>query len=379
MQRRRFGKHDFQVSALGFGMMRLPVLDQDQSKIDEEKTRELVHYAVDHGVNYIDTAYNYHGGQSEVVVGKILRKGLRDKVYLATKCPTWLVKTRDDFDRLLAEQLQKLQTDHIDMYLLHALNKDRWKVLLEANVFDFLSRAKADGRIMYAGFSFHDDVNTFKSIVDSFEWDFCQIQYNYMDERAQAGTEGLKYAASKNLAVVVMEPLRGGKLAQNVPTEVKAVWDKSGVKREPAEWGLRWVWNHPEVTVVLSGMNTMEQLRENIRTAETALPNSLSSGELALFDEVKRFYRSRVRISCTSCRYCSVCPQSIKIAELFSIYNDACMFGSREGLKRNYEQLKKNLGDPASCLECGQCEQACPQRLPIKSFLKQIDAELRGE
>ena len=377
MQRRKFGKYDFDVSALGFGMMRLPVIDNDQAKIDEEKTRQLVHYAVDHGVDYIDTAYNYHGGQSEIVVGKIFKEGLRDKVKLATKCPTWLVKAREDFDRFLEEQLQKLQTDHIDMYLLHSLNKERWKPLVEADVFDFLSRAKADGRIRYAGFSFHDDVATFKSIVDSYDWDFCQIQYNYMDEDTQAGTEGLKYASGKGLAVIIMEPLRGGRLVQNVPDEVQAIWDRSGIKRRPADWGLRWVWNHPEVTVVLSGMNSMEQLQENIKTAETALPNSLGREELALFDEVKAFYRGRIRIACTSCRYCALCPQSIKIADLFHMYNEACMFGTRDSLRRNYDRIKKDLGDPASCLECGQCEGACPQHLPIRKLLKEIDADLR--
>jgi len=377
MQRRKFGKYGFDVSALGFGMMRLPVIDRDQAKIDEEKTRQMVHYAIDHGVDYIDTAYNYHDGQSEIMVGKILKEGLREKVNLATKCPTWLVKVREDFDRLLAEQLVKLQTDRIDMYLLHSLNKERWQPLVEAGVFDFLTRAKQDGRIRYAGFSFHDDVATFKTIVDSYDWDFCQIQYNYMDECTQAGTEGLKYASRKGLAVVIMEPLRGGKLAQNVPDGVQAIWDKSGIKRTPAGWGLRWVWNHPEVTVVLSGMSAMEQLQENIRTAETAFPNSLSPEELALFEEVKAFYRGRTKIACTGCRYCALCPQNIRIADLFSAYNEAWMFDSVDSLRRSYQRFKEWAGDPALCLECGQCEEKCPQRLPVRQLLKEIDADLR--
>ncbi len=377
MQRRKFGVHDLTVSALGFGMMRLPVIDRDQSKIDEAKTRQMVQYAVDHGVNYIDTAYNYHGGQSEIAVGKILKEsGLRERVKLATKCPVWLVEKREDFDRFLAEQMAKLQTDRIDMYLMHSLNKGCWKVLKEANVFDFMRRAKEDGRINYAGFSFHDDVATFKSIVDSFDWDFCQIQYNYLDEYYQAGTEGLKYAAGKGLAVVIMEPLRGGSLAQSVPGEIQSVWDRFKVKRTPAEWGLRWVWNHPEVSVVLSGMNTMEQLEENIKTAESALPNSLGQDELALCDEVKALYRSRTKVACTGCRYCDGCPQGIQIASLFSAYNEAYMFGRRDRLAERYERLKQNLGDPSSCVECGACEAACPQSLPIRESLKAIHADL---
>lgn len=377
MQRRKFGVHDLTVSALGFGMMRLPVIDKDQSRIDEAKTRQMVQYAVDHGVNYVDTAYNYHGGQSEIAVGKILKEsGLRERVKLATKCPVWLVEKREDFDRFLAEQMAKLQTDRIDMYLMHSLNKGRWKVLKEANVFDFMRRAKEDGRIKYAGFSFHDDVATFKSIVDSFDWDFCQIQYNYLDEYYQAGTEGLKYAAGKGLALVIMEPLRGGSLAQNVPREIQSVWDRFEVKRTPAEWGLRWVWNHPEVSVVLSGMNIMEQLEENIKTAETALPDSLEQDELALCDEVKALYRSRTKIACTGCRYCDGCPQGIQIAALFGAYNEAYMFGRRDRLAERYERLKQGLGDPSSCVECGACEAACPQSLPIRESLKAIHADL---
>lgn len=374
MQRRKFGVHDFDVSALGFGCMRLPVIDDQPDKIDEEKTAEMIHYAVDNGVDYIDTAWGYHREQSEVVLGRILKGGLREKVYLATKCPTWLIEKREDFDKYLDAQLSKLQTDHIDMYLMHSLTKERWESILKHDVFDFIESAKRDGRIRYAGFSFHDDLATFKSIVDAYDWDFCQIQYNYMDENFQAGTEGLKYAASKNLAVVIMEPLRGGRLVRNLPAEVQEIMDRSGKGRSPAEWALRWVWNHPEVTVVLSGMGRLSEVKENIETARTALPNSLTPEDLLMFEEIKAAYRKRIKVNCTGCEYCLPCPQGIRIPKWFEAYNEAHMYNTMDGFPRRYEWLAEDSGNPVDCVECGNCEQACPQSLPIRELLKQIRA-----
>lgn len=372
MQRRKFGFHDFDVSALGFGCMRLPVIDNQPDKIDEAKTAEMIYYAVDNGVDYIDTAYSYHREQSEVVLGRILKEGYRDKVNLATKCPTWLIENREDFDKYLDIQLTRLQTDRIDMYLMHSLNKDRWNNLLKNDVFSFIESAKQDGRIRYAGFSFHDDLATFKSIVDAYDWDFCQIQYNYMDEKFQAGTAGLKYAAAKNLAVVIMEPLRGGRLVRNIPAEVKEIMERSGKNRTAADWALRWVWNHPEVTLVLSGMGKLDEVKQNIETAGTALPNSLTQEELEMFEQVKAAYRKRIRIHCTACEYCLPCPQDIVIPKLFDQYNDAFMYNTMDGFAQRYDWIVENWGNPEDCIECGQCEEACPQNLPIRELMKEI-------
>lgn len=362
--------------------MRLPtVADPDPGSevgnIDLEKSVEMIRYAIDNGVNYIDTAYNYHGGKSEVLVGKALADGYREKVYVATKLPVWLVESEADRDRLLNEQLEKLQTDQIDMYLLHALNKGSWKDrVLKYDILSFLDQAKADGRIKYAGFSFHDELDVFKEIVDAYDWDFCQIQLNYMDEEYQAGVEGLRYAAEKGLAVVIMEPLRGGRLVRNVPEEIQAVWDQAPEKRTPAEWAFRWLGNFPEVKVILSGMGTMSEVQENIRTLNDALPNSLSDEEMALVDQVKQIYNNRIKVKCTDCRYCLPCPQGVNIPRIFSIYNHASVYNMFEDGRRQYSRLIQDGTDAGQCIECENCESLCPQNLTIIEYLKEAHAAL---
>lgn len=375
---RNFGKTNEKVSILGFGCMRLPLLPGgDATQIDEEKSIELVRSAIDRGVNYIDTAYPYHGtgmgqgGASEPFVGKALKDGYREKVKLATKLPSWLIQTRSDMDKYLNEQLQRLQTDHIDFYLVHALNRKDWERLKENGIDEFLDSAIKDGRIKYAGFSFHDKLDLFKEIVDYYDWSFCQIQYNYLDEEFQAGTEGLKYAAERGLGITIMEPLRGGKLVNNLPQEAKDAFNEGDIKRTPAEWALKWIWNHPEVSVILSGMNSMDQITENIKVASETESNSLTEKELKLIDKVNNIIKNKVKVSCTACEYCMPCPAGVNIPGCFTAYNNYSMFGKDEV----YNMMLKPRNQLASnCVECGKCEAHCPQGIPIRQELKKVKA-----
>ncbi|MHB8076042.1 aldo/keto reductase [Desulfosporosinus fructosivorans] len=371
---RKFGKTNEMVSILGFGCMRLPILPGgDPTQIDEEKAIQLIRYSIDEGVNYIDTAYPYHGtgmgsaGQSEPFVAKVLKDGYREKVKIATKLPSWLIKTREDMDKYLNEQLERLETDVIDFYLVHALNSVLWKNVKEAGITEFLDQAIKDGRIKHAGFSFHDKHDNFNEIVDYYDWSFCQIQYNYLDENFQAGLEGLKYAAQKGLGITIMEPLRGGKLAVGLPDDVLDAFGQAEVNRTPAEWALRWVWNHPEVSVVLSGMNTMEQVVENLKIASEARENSLPEKELDVIDRAKSLFKQRIKINCTACGYCMPCPAGVNIPSCFAMYNNHHMFGREESYKMLQPQQRAS-----NCKECGICETHCPQAIPIRQELEKV-------
>ncbi|EGD52309.1 aldo/keto reductase [Thermoanaerobacter ethanolicus JW 200] len=370
MQYRQFGKLNIAVSALGFGLMRLPVIDNDNSKIDEAEAIKMIRYAIDNGVNYIDTAWPYHGGNSEIVAGKALKDGYREKTFLATKLPTWLINEEEDMDKYLNEQLKKLQTDHIDFYLLHALDKNKWENMKKVDALSWAEKKKQEGKIRYIGFSFHDEYPVFQEIVDYYDkWDFCQIQYNYMDIDVQAGEKGLKHAASKGLGVVIMEPIRGGRLA-NPPKAVQDIWDTAKVKRTPAEWALQWLWNQPEVSVVLSGMSTFEQLKENIESAKRSGINTLTKEELEIVSKVRNKYKELSPIACTGCNYCMPCPNGVNIPRNFELYNEAHMYNIYEANRKAY----KDLGDAkaSSCIECGTCESVCPQHLTIIDYLKEV-------
>jgi uncharacterized protein len=379
---RKYGKTNEQVSVLGFGCMRLPVIGGDPTNIDEEKAIKMIRHAIDEGVNYIDTAYPYHGtgmangGASEPFVAKVLKDGYRERVKLATKLPSWLIKTRADMDTYLNEQLERLETDTIDFYLVHTLGSHTWPVLLAAGITEFLDQAKKDGRIKHAGFSFHERVGLFKEIVDYYDWSFCQIQYNYLDENYQAGKEGLEYAAKKGLGIAIMEPLRGGKLVDNLPEEALNFFAQADVKRTPAEWALRWVWNHPEVSVVLSGMSAMDQVTENIKVAEAAQANSLTAKELKIIDQVKTIFKERIKVNCTACAYCMPCPAGVNIPGCFTVYNDYSVFGGTPETKERFRfTYNFRLGAAAlasKCVECGKCESHCPQEIAIRQELKNV-------
>jgi predicted aldo/keto reductase-like oxidoreductase len=380
MQYRKVPKNGDQLSALGFGAMRLPTR---MGKIDEKRAMRQIRGAIDQGLNYIDTAVPYHGGESERFVGRVLQDGYREKVKLATKLPPQSVNTREDMDRILDIQLKKLKPDHIDYYLLHGLEANQWKKLFNLGVLEFLDTVKASGKIRNAGFSFHGDRRTFKEIIDAYDWTFCQIQYNFLDETSQAGTEGLRYAASKNIAVMIMEPLRGGMLAASLPAEVQKIYDRAPVKRSAAAWGLRWVWNHPEVTVVLSGMNDEEHIAENIKTCQTAFPNAMSEAELATVAEVAGLYKRLMKVGCTGCAYCMPCPSGVNIPMCFSIYNDYYIGTSRMLARGMYGGMlmggiMPGRSDASLCRECGKCANACPQHIAIPQELKKVNSTLGG-
>lgn len=370
-----------ELSILGFGCMRLPA-KAGGTGIDEERAIRQLRYAIDHGVNYVDTAPAYHLGKSEQILSRALEDGYREKVRLATKLPPWSVRSREDMDTILNGQLATLKTDYIDYYLLHSLAKESFLRLKQLGVLEFLDAARKDGRIRNAGFSTHADLPAFREIVDSYDWTFCQIQYNYLDEHNQAGTEGLKYAHEKNLAVMIMEPLRGGNLGARVPDEIKKVWDGSPVRRTPAEWGLRWVWNHPEVTVVLSGMNDEAHIDENLKTAADAYPGSLTEEDLSRIGQVRDMYGQLMKVGCTGCSYCMPCPAGVDIPGCFSLYNDHHLFSFNRMAKFQYYGRHSGLMGGVSyaglCRSCGKCEKACPQHLPIRDLLKDVSREFEG-
>jgi predicted aldo/keto reductase-like oxidoreductase len=305
-----------------------------------------------------------------VVVGHALKDGYREKIKLATKMPSWFIEKYEDFDKYLNEQLGKLQTDHVDFYLLHGLSKKRWLKLRDLDVLKWAEKIIADGRIRHLGFSFHDDLEAFKQIVDGYDkWTLCQIQHNYMDIEYQAGTKGLKYAAEKGLAVVIMEPLRGGQLSKEPPESVKEIWNSATTKRTPADWALQWLWNQPEVSVVLSGMSTMQQVVENIASAEHSAIGLLGEKELSLIAEAREKYRKLSPIPCTGCEYCMPCPNGVNIPHAFHYYNDAMMYSDPRTARFRYRQEAKEAWAD-NCIECLECEEKCPQGIPISEWLK---------
>jgi len=374
MKYRKFGSLDWQVSALGFGAMRLPVIGDDYDQIDEPKALEMVRYAIDHGVNYIDTAYPYHGGNSERFLGRALQSGYRDKVKLASKLHPSTVETYDDFDKTLDEQLGRLQTDHVDIYLLHGLNLDRWPMFRDLGVLDWAEKAMSSGRIGHLGFSFHWTYDLFQEIVDGYDnWAVCQIQYNYVNANVQAGTKGLEYAVSKGLAVVVMEPLRGGLLA-NPPDRVRTMFDEAG--SSPADVALRWLWNKPEVSLVLSGMSTLEQVQQNMESAAKSGIGTMTPEELNFVSLARDTYEALVPIPCTKCRYCMPCPNGVNIPFNFELYNESIMFDKPDLNRFRYNSIMPEEQRASSCIACRECEEKCPQLIKISEWMPIVHAAL---
>lgn len=367
---------DLRVSALGMGCMRLPVQDIENKPIDRPEAIKLIRHAIDSGVNYVDTAYGYHGGDSEVLVGEALKDGYREKVILATKLPVWLVEKYEDMERLLDEQLARLQTDHVDVYLLHALNGARFDELVKLDFGKFLDDMVAKGKIRYPGFSFHDKYEPFMKILNTYDWKVCQVQMNLLDEFNQATMEGVKAAADKGIGVIVMEPVRGGALTKNVPDEVKALYATMPNNATPAEWAFKWLIDKPEFMTILSGMSNMEQLEENLKIFGKYASHCLAPAEKVMLNNVRKAYEARIKIGCTGCAYCQPCPQEIKIPNIFQGYDKANMFGELEGFFKNYKEKNSEL----NCISCGACVSACPQNFPVSipELLQQIHEESKN-
>ena len=371
MEKRRLEKLNIETSLLGFGCMRFPTTPTGE--IDEPVAEKMLDKAISEGVNYIDTAYPYHNGKSETFVGRVLQKYDRGSFYLATKLPVWLVNTLEDVDRLLEEQLKKLQTDYIDFYLLHALNKEHWDKMKEIGCLEHLEKLRAAGKIKYIGFSFHDSYEVFEDIISYRDWDFCQIQLNYMDAEEQAGLKGYELAASKNIPLVIMEPVKGGSLAV-FAEDIMAKFHEIDAESSAASFALRWVGSLPGVKVILSGMSSMEQVEDNLNTFRAFKP--LSEKEQETISQVTETLRDRVQNGCTGCRYCMPCPAGVDIPGCFSAWNTYHMYQNYNTVAWRWENDLGDKKQAKNCVKCGKCEQVCPQKLSIREDLARAQVDL---
>ena len=375
MKYRSMGKLNIRTSAFGLGCMRFNGAASGDSIIDEQKAISLIRQAVDGGVTYLDTAYVYLDKTSEIVLGKALQDGYRDRVTIATKMPAEHVHNRAEMEALLETELKKLQTDHIDFYLMHGIDKEKWEYFKSIGAPEFVDDMKKAGKIRYKCFSFHGPYEEFEYILQAYDWDMVQIQYNFMDINNQAGTKGLELAGKLGMPVVIMEGLLGGRLAK-APDNVQALYDAFPVKRSPVEWGFRWLCNHPEIAVVLSGCNEKEQIDENLRIFDTVEPGIMDEEELQLMDNVREAYLSRTKIGCTGCRYCMPCPNGVNIPGIFSAWNNHSLYNT--DLKNDWDlkQIREKDSGADRCVSCGACEAACPQHLGIIEGLQQAWREL---
>ena len=387
MQYRKFGSLDWEVSALGFGCMRLPSRKFSLMGVNEEEAIKIIRSGIDQGINYVDTAWPYHMGESEKVLGLALKDGYREKVKLVSKLPMFMVRKTEDFDRFLNTQLERLQTDSLELYLFHALNAGAFEKVKRLGLLEKMEEAKSQGRIQHIGFSFHDIAPVFKEIIDYYNWDMAQIQYNYMDTAIQASTDGLEYAHSKGIAVVIMEPVKGGTLA-NPPAEALSVMNAAPVKRTPVDWALQFLWNRPEVALVLSGMSNQQMVDENCKSADRSGIHSLSAEEETVINKLAEIYRQKILVPCTACEYCMPCPAGVNIPRNFAILNNVSLEDDgfhRWQVKRSYKKLagsKEKLdkpnpnGNASMCVNCGKCLEKCPQHINIPAELVKVDAVL---
>ncbi len=369
---RKFDRVDSDLSLLGMGAMRLPLLEDGSA--DEAESIRLIRKAIDSGINYLDTAFTYHGGKSEVILGKALKDGYREKALIADKLPIWLVEKEEDTRSYFEKQLQRLDVSCIDMYLIHCIDEDGWDRVNKHKVLPVLEQLRAEGKIRYIGFSFHDELSLFKSVIDAYDWDFCQIQLNYVDTEFQAGLEGLRYAGERNIPVVIMEPLKGGRITDAIPPSVQAIWDRAPVKRPPVEWAFKWVASHPEVAVILSGMSSMEQLDQNLAIFSRGDMSVLTEPELRTIEDVASLYRTLIKYPCTECRYCQPCPNGVLIPRIIRYYNDWLAYEHNPKLKDEYLTWQDQSEHAINCVKCGACESHCPQHLPVMQIMDEIVA-----
>ena len=373
----RLDKYGNKISILGFGCMRFA---QKNGKIDMDQTERQIMTAFHAGVNYFDTAYIYSG--SEVAIGNIFAKhNIRTKINIATKLPHYLIKNEAKLESLFKEQLKRLQTDYIDYYLMHMLNDiETWNHLKELGIEEWISKKKEIGSIRQIGFSYHGNSHMFCQLLDAYDWDFCQIQYNYLDENSQAGRKGLQYAYAKGIPVIIMEPLRGGKLVNRLPREALTIFADYKIKYTPAQWAFRWLWNQPEVTCVLSGMNSEKMVQDNIQTASTVTIGELGPNEEEMLAQVVKAIHEKMRVGCTGCGYCMPCPKNVDIPGTFSAYNRRYAEGKFSGFFDYFmcTALRKNSTSASNCIECGKCELHCPQHIAIRKELKNARKELEG-
>ena len=374
MKYRDFPAANRKVSALGMGCMRMPTTNEEGHPIDRPAAIQLIRHLIDGGVSYVDTAYPYHDGASEGLVGEALKDGYRERVILATKLPSWLVETHEDMEKYLDTQLQRLGVDYVDVYLAHALDAERFEKLKSLGLFQFMDDMVKKGKIRYPGFSFHDEVDVFKKIIDSYDWKVAQVQMNLLDKFHQATMDGVRYAASKGVRIVVMEPVRGGSLVKTVPSEIHELYESAVPGRSAAEWAFRWLIDKPEFMTILSGMSDMHQADDNLRIFDAANVGCLSEKEKETLEKVRKAYEARIRVGCTGCEYCMPCPQGIQIPKIFRSYDTASMFGDFSDFKRQYNEMEVHAN---ACVGCESCVAACPQhfKTPIPEMLKRIHEE----
>lgn len=382
MQYRQMPKSKDKLSVLGFGCMRMPAKGRN---IDVEEAKKQILHSIDNGVNYLDTAWPYHGGSSESFLGEhiLSDKSVRERVFIATKLPCFAINKTSKFDEIFNKQLEKLKVDYIDYYLLHTLNGVLWQKMVDLGIIEWMNKIKAEGKVKHMGFSFHGKQADFNKIVDGYDFDFVQVQFNILDENYQAGIKGIDYASQKGLGVIVMEPLRGGSLVGKIPDDVKKIYDTADIKRSAADWALRWIYNHPQVTVVLSGMNNMDHINENIKVASETMPSSLTDKEENIIKGVRAKYHELLTVGCTGCAYCMPCPVGIDIPGSLKGLNDYHMFSKSQAKLFHiaFSGIMTDDGKPhyaSSCIECGKCENKCPQNIEIRMMLKQVRKDLEG-